>query len=154
MKFLSYQKGIIAIIVVLVIAAVVFAQEKTQQVPKSNVTDEYAAPSENKQDSTSEIQIYNEDKKDSVSTDPIVASHLVLKGTFIIVYGDPLDGGTARYYYSVTDSQGKTTKLIFTNNSKYIDGESLINYDRKQVKISGKATQDMNAVEVLTIELG
>lgn len=76
-----------------------------------------------------------------------------IMGTFNLVYGDPQSGGSPRYYYSVTDEGGKTTVLKFTNETNFIDGANPSDYDRKKVKVAGKATQDINTVEVQTIEL-
>ena len=80
------------------------------------------------------------------------SSEIILEGIFNIVYGDPQNGGTPRYRYSITDNSGKTTTVTISDKTKFVDGTSQADYDRKKVKITGHVTSS-NLVEVLTIEL-
>ncbi len=91
---------------------------------------------------------------EGTSNQDAVKTTIELNGVLNLVYGDPLNqNGTPRYSYSVTNDQGKTTELKFTDDTKYIGGKKASDFNRNKVKITGKLITSSNSTEVLTIEL-
>ncbi len=91
---------------------------------------------------------------EDTSNQDAASSTIELKGFLNLVYGDPQNENEApRYSYSVSDDQGKTTELKFTDDTKYSGGKKASDFDRKKVKITGELIPSTDTVEVLTIEL-
>lgn len=91
-------------------------------------------------------------KAENDLSNPTDSSNATLIGVFNIIYGDPINGGRPKYKYSVTDFQGKTSRLEFTTDTRFIEGTQPSDYDRKNVKIIGNKISNSSIFEVVTIE--
>jgi len=63
-----------------------------------------------------------------------------ISGILSIIYGDPPPGSgdqQPRYNYSLTDDSGKTTQIKIDSNTRLIGGKSIIDFNRKMVKVKG-----------------
>lgn len=78
-----------------------------------------------------------------------------ITGIFNLVYGDPQPGSGSqqpRYKYSLTDDLGKTTQIKIDSNTKLVGGQSIIDFNRKRVKVKG-SLEDPKTLITASIEI-